>query len=85
MVTPHHPGFLNRESEATATRFDAPTPVPQLAAHGKFLIAVEGEALWANHALDILSLALEMDGLGARTPEYGQALLEAPAGQAAVE
>lgn len=75
VVTPHHPKFLNRESADMATPFDSPVPVPQLAAHGSFLFAVKGPKVWAEHALDIVQLALEMAGIGARTPEYGQAQL----------
>lgn len=73
VVTPHHQAFLDRAKPDPATPFDKPVPVPQLAAHGQFLFAVHGPALWAEHALDILQLALEMAGAGARTPEYGQA------------
>lgn len=79
VVTPHHQEFLDRESPHMATPFDKPVPVPQLAAHGRFLFAVHGPDLWAEHALDILQLALEMTGVGARTPEYGQAFAP-PAG-----
>jgi CRISPR type III-B/RAMP module RAMP protein Cmr6 len=74
VVTPHHQEFLNRDSPALATPFDKPVPVPQLAAHGRFLFAVHGPELWAQHALDIVQLSLEMAGVGARTPEYGQAV-----------
>jgi CRISPR type III-B/RAMP module RAMP protein Cmr6 len=73
VVTPHHQAFLDRSKPDMATPFDKPVPVPQLAAHGSFLFAVSGPALWAEHALDIVQLALEMAGVGARTPEYGQA------------
>jgi len=73
VVTPHHQDFLDRNSPSPATPFDKPVPVPQLAAHGSFLFAVNGPGVWADHALDIVELALQMQGLGARTPEYGQA------------
>ena len=75
IVTPHHTDFLNSKGKTAATPFDDPSPVPQLAAHGEFFFAVTGPVVWAEHAMDILQLALEMAGIGARTPEYGQVLL----------
>lgn len=76
-VTPHHKKTLDSRGAVAATPFDNPEPVPQLAAHGRFLVAIEGAAVWADHAMDILQLALEMEGAGARTPEYGRAVLRA--------
>jgi CRISPR type III-B/RAMP module RAMP protein Cmr6 len=73
VVTPHHKDFLDRSGGVEATPFDSPVPIPQIAAHGRFLFVVTGSALWAAHALDILRLALLMEGIGARTPEYGRA------------
>ena len=75
VVTPHHKEFLDRKGEIPATPFDGPTPVPQIAAHGEFLFAVQGPEFWADHAMDILRLALEMDGVGGRAPEYGQIVM----------
>lgn len=73
VVTPHHKDFLDSAGAKQATPFDSPVPVPQIAAHGRFLFVVTGAALWAQHALDILRVALSMEGIGARTPEYGRA------------
>lgn len=70
-TTPHHPGFLRTKGGAPATPFDSPVPVPQIATHGSFLFVVKGPPLWATYAMDILQLALEFEGIGARTPEYG--------------
>ncbi len=70
-ITPHHPDF-KRDGSNPPTPFDSPRPVPQLAVQGKFLVAVTGAAAWATFALDILQLALQDEGVGARTPEYGK-------------
>lgn len=72
VVTPHHKAFIDNRGAVPATPFDSPEPVPQLATHGRFLVALGGARVWAEHALDILQIALEMEGAGARTPEYGR-------------
>ena len=71
IVTPHHPEFMNTKGKVPATPFDSPKPSPQIAMHGTFLFAVQGPKLWADYALNILQVALENEGIGARTPEYG--------------
>lgn len=71
IVTPHHPDFMNEKGGKPATPFDSPKPSPQIATHGSFLFVVQGPKLWADYALNILQLALETEGIGARTPEYG--------------
>lgn len=76
VVTPHHKGAADSNGKTPMTPFDSPTPVPQLAAHGQFLVALEGDRVWVDHAMDILQLGLEMEGAGARTPEYGRGVLQ---------
>lgn len=71
ITTPHHPEFLSSRGLTPATPYDSPEPIPQLATHGKFLFAVTGPKLWAEYAMNILQVALEVEGIGARTPEYG--------------
>lgn len=71
IVTPHHPEFMNTHGAKPATPFDSPKPSPQIAIHGKFLFVVQGPKLWADYALNILQVAMETEGIGARTPEYG--------------
>jgi CRISPR-associated protein Cmr6 len=71
IVTPHHPDFMNTQGQKPATPFDSPKPSPQIAMHGRFLFVVQGPKLWADYALNILQVALETEGIGARTPEYG--------------
>ena len=76
VVTPHHKDFMDGKldkegSRMPATPFDNPVPVPQIAAHGKFLFAVEGGAAWTALAMHLLTLGLAGEGIGARTPEYG--------------
>lgn len=76
-VTPHHPDFLGSAGQKPATPFDSPQPVPQLAAHGAFLFAIAPrrpeDKLWAQYAAEYLKHALRIEGIGARTPEYGRA------------
>lgn len=72
IVNPHHPDFATGEHRATP--FDAPKPVPLIATHGRFLFAVRGVPLWRRHAADLLKAALQTEGIGARTPEYGRFL-----------
>lgn len=71
IVTPHHPDFMNTKGATPATPFDSPKPSPQIATHGKFLFVISGPKLWADYAMNILQVALENEGIGARTPEYG--------------
>lgn len=71
VVTPHHKEFLDSRGKKAATPFDSPEPIPQIAAQGCFLFAVEGPASWAQLALQLLCLGLKHEGIGARTPEYG--------------
>lgn len=76
IVTPHHPEFMNTKGVQAATPFDSPKPSPQLATHGQFLFVVSGPKLWADYAQNILQVALENEGIGARTPEYGCIVLK---------
>lgn len=70
IVNPHHPDFAKSGHKATV--FDDPIPVPMIAAHGKFLFAVQGVRLWRDHAWALLEAGLLDEGIGARTPEYGR-------------
>jgi CRISPR-associated protein Cmr6 len=71
IVTPHHPEFMSTKGAKPATPFDSPKPSPQLGTHGQFLFVVSGPKLWADYAQNILQIALENEGIGARAPEYG--------------
>jgi CRISPR-associated protein Cmr6 len=71
VVTPHHKDFLDSRGRNAATPFDSPEPIPQLAAHGAFLFAIEGPQAWAALGLELLRIGLRHEGIGARTPEYG--------------
>lgn len=70
-VAPHHFDFMQSSGKVPATPFDSPVPSPQIATHGQFLFLVQGPKLWSEYALNILQVALEVEGIGARTPEYG--------------
>jgi CRISPR-associated protein Cmr6 len=71
IVTPHHKEFVDTKGNTPATPFDGPVPVAQIAAHGSFLFAVEGLQILAKYALNLLTVGLQLEGIGARTPEYG--------------
>jgi CRISPR-associated protein Cmr6 len=71
VVTPHHKNFMDSKGDIPATPFDSPVPIAQIAAHGSFLFAVEGQQLLADYALDLIKEGLKYEGIGARTPEYG--------------
>jgi CRISPR-associated protein Cmr6 len=70
-INPHHSKF-KPDGSGVPSPTDSTVPVPQIGTHGKFLVAVSGASAWAEVALYLLQLALEREGVGARTPEYGK-------------
>ena len=76
VTTPHHVEFLESKGQTPATPFDSPRPIPQIATHGTFLVALQPRLpaykFWAEYAASYLTHALRYEGVGARTPEYGQ-------------
>lgn len=79
VLTVHHPLYYRGE-EAAPADWDSPTPVPLLAATGKYLIALAAEPgweKWRDPAFEILKQALAEDGVGAKTSSgYGRMRLE---------
>lgn len=75
VLTVHHPKYYQGENAAPAD-WDSPNPVPLLAATGKYLVAVGAEPgweKWRDAAFDILKLALDEEGVGAKTSSgYGR-------------
>jgi len=72
VMTVHHPGYYQQEGLPPAD-WDNPTPVAFLSARGRFLLAVTGPEEWAKAAMDILTEALDQDGIGAKTAAgYGR-------------
>lgn len=75
VITVHHPNYY-QGSEPPAD-WDSPTPVSFLSATGDYLIAIGGDAAWANAAFEILDYALREEGIGAKTTSgYGRMTIE---------
>ena len=82
VITVHHPHYYqgtkpdyysNDIQLAPPADWDSPTPIPLITATGVFLIALSGPPNWVQAASDILELALEREGIGAKTSSgYGR-------------
>lgn len=76
IITVHHPDYYQQGNQPPAD-WDSPTPIPFLTATGRFLIALSGPQEWVNAAFEILALALEREGVGAKTSSgYGRMQFE---------
>ncbi|GAB4559037.1 MAG: hypothetical protein Kow0047_04610 [Anaerolineae bacterium] len=72
VVTVHHPEYYRGENAPPAD-WDSPNPVPFVSARGQFLIALSGPQEWVDAAFTILELALNEEGIGAKTSSgYGR-------------
>lgn len=75
VITVHHPKYY--QGNEPPADWDGPIPVPFLSATGDYLIAIGGDAAWANKAFEILSLALLEEGIGAKTSTgYGRMTIQ---------
>ena len=81
VITVHHPAYYQgtkpeysqRLQLAPPADWDSPTPIPFITASGSFLIAISGPEKWVERAFEILELALEREGVGAKTSSgYGR-------------
>ncbi len=78
VVTVHHPKYYRGEQEPPAD-WDSPIPVSFLTITGQFLIVLAGPKTWVDAAFSILKLALEHEGIGAKTNAgYGRMELKLP-------
>ena len=78
VMTVHHPDYYQGQSSPPAD-WDNPNPVAFLSAHGRFLLALTGPEEWSRAALEILTEALEQDGIGAKTAAgYGRMKVAPP-------
>jgi CRISPR-associated protein Cmr6 len=76
VIAVHHPRYYRNEPEAPPADWDSPIPIPFLTATGSFLVALSGPEKWVDAAFDILKLALENEGIGAKTYSgYGRMTL----------
>ena len=72
VITVHHPDYYQTGKTPPAD-WDSPTPIPFITATGSFLIALSGAPEWVKTAFEILGLALEREGVGAKTSSgYGR-------------
>jgi CRISPR-associated protein Cmr6 len=72
VITVHHPEYYRGEDLPPAD-WDNPTPIPFLSATGSYLIALHGVGNWVEATFKILELALEEEGIGAKTSSgYGR-------------
>ena len=75
VITVHHPDYYQTGNTPPAD-WDSPTPIPFLTATGDYLVALSGPEEWVKAAFEILALALEHEGVGAKTSSgYGRMLL----------
>jgi CRISPR-associated protein Cmr6 len=80
VITVHHPEYYQgakpdylHGKEAPPADWDSPIPIPFITATGRFMIALSGPAEWVKAAFEILELALEREGIGAKTSSgYGR-------------
>jgi len=72
VITVHHPEYYTTGTKPPAD-WDTPNIIPFLTATGVFLIALAGDKEWVKGAYEILKLALEKAGVGAKTNSgYGR-------------
>ena len=81
VITVHHPDYY--QGKAAPADWDSPTPVPFVTAQGEYLLALAGPPDWVDVAFHILGLALEHEGVGAKTAiGYGRLQMkETPSAQ----
>lgn len=76
VMTVHHEKYYQNEKDSAPADWDQTNPISFLAAKGEYLVALTGPKEWVNAAFDILKLALQEMGIGAKTSSgYGQMLL----------
>ena len=81
VITVHHPDYYSagKETLSPPADWDDPNPVPFMSATGDYLIAlstIPGCESWLNRVWQILKLALEHEGIGAKTSSgYGRMTL----------
>ena len=81
VLTPHHQAWNSRLGKRGGgggpQDTDAPVPVTFLTATGSFLVALSGPAAWVDAAGELLTRALQEEGIGAKTSAgYGRFSLE---------
>lgn len=76
VMTPHHQAY-NLEGGDWPNDWESPVPVPFLSAGGTFRIALTGSEEWVEAAFEILQMAFQHLGFGAKTQiGYGRGNLD---------
>jgi CRISPR-associated protein Cmr6 len=71
VISVHHPDYYR--GGAVPADWDSPTPISFVTAQGRYLLALCGPDDWVKVALKVLALALENEGVGAKTSSgYGR-------------
>jgi len=73
VITVHHPDYY-QTGQTPPADWDSPTPIPFITATGRFLVALSSDyPEWVKAGFEILELALEREGIGAKTSSgYGR-------------
>lgn len=78
IMTVHHQDYYSDSGKPPAD-WDSPTPINFVSASGKYqliLTSVEGGEIWLERVVEILEIALQNEGIGAKTSSgYGRASL----------
>ena len=79
VMTVHHPEYY-RGDDVPPADWDSPNPVAFVTAKGRYLLAVTGpDKQWTKTAMEILTEALQNDGIGAKTAVgYGRMSVPRP-------
>lgn len=68
VLTSHHQAYYaDRRGTVPPTDWDNPNPVPLVSASGRFVLVLSGPTAWRDAAFKIVELALEHEGIGAKT------------------
>ena len=82
VITVHHKEYYQEKKDEDGkikppADWDSPTPIQFLSANGKYLITLGGVDAWRKRAFEIVALALEHEGIGAKTSSgYGRMKLQ---------
>ena len=73
IMTPHHTDYNQGKQDSVPADWDSPTPINFLTATGSYKIFLIGDEEWVKVVFEILELALEELGIGAKTSSgYGR-------------
>lgn len=76
VMTVHHREYYGN-GDVPPADWDSPNPVPFLSATGRYLVALAGPEAWVQTAFEILAMALDKVGVGAKTSSgYGRMEME---------